>query len=137
MSKRRIGKASPGKVETGFPSGTKQGAKAKKPAKPAARAGEVAEDAVMQVRRRWGRRPAADDVLDLAKLAMRCAQTLDGAPARCNFRECRDGRCHLRVKENGDLVCPGGIEPAAMHDVGKLIGYLIEVVDYYFPSASA
>jgi hypothetical protein len=120
-------RAIPGKVETGFPSGiaTKQRIRGKKPAISAARAGEVPEDAMIDTRL-----PAIRNLADLAELTLRYAQTLDGAPAHCRFRECRGGRCHLRIEANGQTVCAAGIQSDAWRDVGKLIGYLIEIIDF-------
>ena len=72
---------------------------------------------------------------EVMTLAMRFASTLNGAPARCRNQQCSKGRCHLRIEDNGDGVCHGGIGERTMDDAAKMIGFLIEVSKHYCPWA--
>lgn len=73
-----------------------------------------------------GERHVPHDYACLLYDALRYAQTLDGASARCRYRECRDGSCHMRV-ESGEGSCPGGIRQSTLDEAAKMIGFLLDL----------
>ena len=73
-----------------------------------------------------GERLVPHDYACLLYDALRYAQTLEGAPARCRYRECRNGSCHMRV-ESGEGSCPGGVRQSTLDDAAKMIGFLLDL----------
>ena len=77
----------------------------------------------------------APDLAELLVMTMRFAVTMRGAPKNCRNPACRTQGCQLRLEENGDGVCPGGMTMADVDTAALMLAYLIHFAKRYAPWA--
>jgi len=74
------------------------------------------------------------ELSELLVAILRHAQEVDGAPARCRDRQCRKGRCHMFIDEEGSGVCHGGIRMASIDRAGVVLSGVLAVFKHYCPA---
>lgn len=79
----------------------------------------------------------ATDLVELMVMTMRFAMTMRGAPKNCRNSKCRTQGCQLRIAENGDGVCPGGMTMADVDTAALMLAYLVHFARRYAPWAFA
>ena len=81
-----------------------------------------------------GRLYAGMDLTELLLAILRHVQEVDGAPARCRNRQCRKGRCHLYIGDDGAGVCQGGIRMSSIDRAGVILSGIMAVYKHYHPA---
>ncbi|MCX7305588.1 MAG: hypothetical protein NTV73_14845 [Hyphomicrobiales bacterium] len=81
-----------------------------------------------------GRLYTGMELSELLVAILRHAQDVDGAPARCRDRQCRNGRCHLFIDRDDAGVCHGGIRPASIDRAGVMLSGIMAMFRHYCPA---
>ena len=84
-----------------------------------------------------GERWVTPDLEDVLVLTMRFVLTMRGAPKDCRNPACSKSGCQLRIEENGDGVCPGGMTLQDIDTAVLMLAYLIHIGKRYAPWAFA
>jgi hypothetical protein len=77
----------------------------------------------------------AREMEEVLVMAMRFALTTRGATKNCRNPRCRKIGCQLRLEENGDGVCPGGMTSADLDQAALMLAFLIHFARRYAPWA--
>ena len=77
---------------------------------------------------------AGMELTELLLAILRHVQEVDGAPARCRDRQCRKGRCHMFIDEEGSGVCHGGVRAGSIDKAGVMLSGVVAVFRHYYPA---
>jgi len=81
-----------------------------------------------------GRFYAGMELTELLLAILRHVQEVDGAPARCRDRQCRNGRCHMFIDEEESGICHGGIRAGSIDRAGVVLSGVLAVFKHYCPA---